>query len=130
MLNPIENCLKVQANQLDRVQSAAKDTAMLAVSKPRPEVLAEGLELASATVQRVAQLQKNWAQDWGKWGHYCWTLAGADTAPKIMERSNNIALQAQAQVASQMNELTELVENIGVSYAFWVHRQVREARRD
>ncbi|CUH78282.1 hypothetical protein [Tropicibacter naphthalenivorans] len=125
---PVEKALSLQTNQATRLAQVAQDTAILAAAPPKPSAYVEGLDLATATVKRVAQLQQSWARDWGAWGHYCWTVVGADTIPKVAERTNNMYLQAQTQMVSQANQLSELTENVIVSYAFWLHQQVEEAR--
>lgn len=73
-------------------------------------------------------MQSGWAESWAKWAEYASALPQADTIPKYMERAGNIILQAQAQITAQVNDLTELSENLSVSYSYWVARQVTPPR--
>ena len=118
---------KLQSETATRTAETVQNTLQLASAPPRPGALAEALELAGASYKRAAVLQIGWLRDWTRWGLYAQSLDGANTVPKYVERVGNIALQAQAQVNAQAAQWSELMDNVGVSYGFWLTRQL-EAR--
>lgn len=118
---------KLQSETATRTAETVQNTLQLASAPPRPGALAEALELAGASYKRAADLQIGWLRDWTRWGLYAQSLDGANTVPKYVERVGNIALQAQAQVNAQAAQWSELMDNVGVSYGFWLTRQL-EAR--
>ena len=130
MENYLTTAAKLQAESVSRVTNTAKKAAQLAVSPPRPDTLTESWDLAEATYRRVNALQASWVRDWADWMGYAKSLEGANTMPKYVERTGNIMLQAQAQIASQANELSELMDNVSVSYAYWLDQQVTRGRSD
>ena len=119
--------LALPANTLTRAARAAQDQARLAATPPDPLAMAEAAELGAAAFERMVALQQKWLDAWIDWGDYAQSITGANTVPKLSERAGNIVLQAQAQMQSQVNDMTELAENIGVSYSFWLS-QLRERR--
>ncbi|MDA7427384.1 hypothetical protein PGB28_02855 [Primorskyibacter aestuariivivens] len=118
---------KLQTEQATRACETLQNTVQLASAPPAPGAMAEVLELAGASYKRAADLQIGWLRDWTRWGLYAQSLDGANTVPKYVERVGNIALQAQAQVNAQAEQWSELMDNVGVSYGFWLTRQL-EAR--
>jgi hypothetical protein len=119
-----ETAAKLQTAETMRLARAAQNTAQMCMTPPKDGTVQEAVALASATVERAAQMQQNWMKAWFGWATYAQSLQGADTVPKFVERSGNIVLQAQSQMMQQANEMTELMENAGVSYAYWVSRQL------
>ncbi|MEM8553574.1 MAG: hypothetical protein AAGF71_01990 [Pseudomonadota bacterium] len=115
---------QVQSTQVQRCSTMVQDTVKLAMTQPDPGTFAEAAELARATTEQAIGLQKQWAQDWANWMAYASTISGADTIPKIADRSSNIVLQAQAQMANQVTQMSELVDNAMVSYNFWVAQKI------
>lgn len=122
--------MKPMLDTMTRTTKSALQTARLATVPPRAEALSEVAELAKASTERFLLLQKSWAEEWGAWLTYAGSLSGADTLPKVMERSANIALQAQAQVMSQVTDTMGLMENISVSYSYWVAKQFEESGKE
>lgn len=127
----VMDAMKVQQNLMHRTMGMLRDTALLttklASGKPDLSAINEIGELNQASLQRTMDLHANWAQDWSTWFDYSQSISGANTVPKLAERTNNIVLQAQTQAASQMNELSELMENAMVSYSYWVAQKLKDA---
>lgn len=121
---PIATTAKLQLDQGRRVSEACAQTAQLALHPPKPDALGEVMDLATATQSRMAALQMQWMRDWWDWGAYAQTLEGADTIPKFAERTGNIALQAQALSVAHITQFSTLMDNVGVSYSYWVSRQL------
>lgn len=96
----------------------------MAATKPKVEHLKDIQELNDACNKRTSAMQKTWANDWAEWFKYANSISGAQTLPKFAERTNNINMQAHAQIAKQTNELAELVENASVSYSYWLAKQI------
>lgn len=124
--DPMTPAMALHANQLKRASALVQDTAKLAITLPGPDTFSEAAELGQATMERVSELQKSWAQDWSDWADYASALPEADTLPKYMEHAGNIFLRAQAQMVAQINDLSNLSENVSVSYGFWVAKQVED----
>lgn len=124
METPIETTCKLQADQAARAAQCLQETAQLVLHPPNAEGLAEGVELANATRTRALALQQQWVQDWTDWSSFARSIEGADTIPKYADRTGNIFLQASALMVTQMGQWSELMDNVGVNYAFWVHRQI------
>lgn len=114
----------LQTDTMGRAMKAAELSAKVAMSEPRAERFFEAWELAAASAERVQVMQARWMTAWGDWLSYASTLEGADTVPKYVERVGNIALRAQAQVAQQVNDSSNLMENLSVNYAYWLAQQV------
>ena len=127
----VMDAMKVQQNLMHRTMGILRDTALLttkmASGKPDISAINEIGELNQASMQRTMDLHANWAQDWSTWFDYSQSISGANTVPKLAERTNNIMLQAQTQAASQMNELSELMENAMVSYSYWIAQKLKDA---
>lgn len=121
---PIATTAKLQLDQGRRVSEACAQTAQLALQPPKPDAWAEVMELATATQARMASLQMQWIRDWWDWGAYAQSIEGADTVPKFADRTGNIALQAQALTVSQITQFSTLMDNVGVSYSYWVTQQL------
>lgn len=121
---------RLNTEQVGRVMKTAELTAKVAASGPKTERFFEAMELASASAQRFQAMQAGWLSAWGDWLGYASTLEGADTVPKYMERVGNIGLRAQAQVAQQMNDTANLMENMSVNYAYWLAQQVEAPEED
>ncbi len=112
-----------------RTARLAQDTAKLTLSAPDAGTLAEAAELGRATMERAMALQAGWVKDWADWMAYAQAITEADTVPKFAEHAGNIALRAQAQMTQQMTALSELSENVTVSYGYWLSKQT-ERRED
>lgn len=110
--------------QAQRCAKLAQDTARLAMRPPEPSTFSELVELGRASADRMTALQKGWLRDWSDWAAYAGSIAGADTVPKFTERAGNIALRAEAQLQKQINQTTDLGENILVSYGFWLSKRL------
>jgi len=125
MKDILPQTLKINTDTMMRLATNARQTGELAMKQPREDAMQEGMALALSTVQRCATLQKTWIDAWANWAEYAGSLEGADTVPKYAERIGNIGLRAQAQMVTQLNDLTELSENLSVSYAYWISQQVK-----
>ena len=121
---PYITTAKLHKEQAGRAMQCMQDTAKLAMSTPDPSAFAEGLELMQATRDRMVTMQTKMVSDWIEWVGYAQSIEGADTIPKFADRTGNIALQAQSLVVSQMTQWSELIDNVGVNYAFWVNQKV------
>ena len=128
MESAFETTAKLQASLASRALNQTRDAAQLATQKPSADTLVESWELAEATYKRMNALQQSWIQDWSNWITYAQSLEGANTMPKYVERTGNIFLQAQAQMVSQANEFSELLDNVGVSYAYWISGKLNDPR--
>lgn len=129
MENYVTKGLQLQAEQAVRCAHTVSDTVKLASHPPRPSALTEAWDLGMSTFRRSASLQRSWMDDWADWAGYAQSLPRTDTLPKYMAHSGNIFLQAQAQVVSQLSEMSELVDNIAVNYGFWVAQQIEDAEQ-
>lgn len=126
----VATTVKLHTSEAARFVQTIQDASQFATRPPEGQAIGEGIELFNATMHRAAQLQKSWMQDWMNWAQYAQTLQGADTVPKYVERTGNIVLQAQAQLASQANEFSELWDNIAVNMGFWVKQQIDKAETE
>jgi hypothetical protein len=124
--NPVSAALKLQQSQSLRGLEMAECATRLAAHKPDPVVWVEGMALAEAAAMQAMQLQQGWVRAWGDWFVYANTLQGVDTIPKLVERSNNIVLQAGATALNQAQQASELMDNIAVSTAFWLRQQTKD----
>jgi len=120
----IQAGFRLQQEQVMRSAEVLRNTAKLSRTMPNPTAASELMELAQSAADRSREMQASWMQDWAGWLEFAGSIQGANTVPKYMDRLNNIFLQADAQRASQLQEFSELVENINVSYAHWLSRQV------
>lgn len=125
MDNHVTKGMKLQATQAARCAHTVSDTLKLAAQPPKPSTMTEAWELGMSTFERSAALQKSWMNDWAEWMSYAQSLPDTDTVPKYLAQSGNIVLQAQAQMVSQISELSELVDNVSVNYGFWLSQQVK-----
>ncbi|WP_424965212.1 MULTISPECIES: hypothetical protein [unclassified Dinoroseobacter] len=128
MESAFETTAKLQASLATRALTNSRNAAQLAAKPPTADTMAESWELAEATYKRMNALQQSWIKDWSDWISYAQSLDGVDTMPKYVDRTGNIFLQAQAQMVSQASELSELMDNVGVSYAYWISGKLHETR--
>ena len=124
MTDVVTQTLSLQTSQMSRAAQTLQRSAVLAAHGPDATVWTEGMELAGATYKRVTEMQKSWLNEWSTWASYAQSLQGADTVPKYFERIGNIALQAQTQMNTQTTEMSELMDNIAVSYSYWLERKI------
>lgn len=122
---PVTTTAKLQMDQTRRVAEACQQSAQLALHPPTPDAWAEMFELALAAQGRLADLNRQVLADWWRWGEYAGSIEGADTVPKFADRTGNIALQAQALTVSHISQFAALMDNVGISYAYWVDQQVQ-----
>ncbi|MEL6520786.1 MAG: hypothetical protein AAFQ66_07465 [Pseudomonadota bacterium] len=120
----VQATMRLQQTQALRAAEIMQNTAKFCTKPPSMETFFEVSELAQASFKRSTALQASWMQAWMDWAAFSGSIKGADTVPKYFDRLNNIALQADAQMVSQVQEFAELVDNIGVSYAHWLSQQV------
>lgn len=118
------SALDLPATHLTRAADMAQKCARLAMEARGHEALAEAVNLNRAAADRVSALQATWADQWRAWYDYASALPDVNTLPKYLDRSGNIALQAQAQMVSQLSDLSELYENMTVSYSYWLSKQL------
>lgn len=116
--------MKLQSDHIGRAAKTAQVTAEMSMKVPSAERFYEALDLATATTKRFQAAQASWMSAWMDWAEYAGTLDGADTVPKYVERVGNIALRAQNQMAVQANDMSNLMENLNVSYSYWLAQQV------
>lgn len=114
----------IQYGLFKRSVDIYQNSIKIAAKKPKMELIKEIHELNDACSKRATAMQKIWANDWAEWLQYANSVTGAQTLPKFAERTNNISMQAQAQIAKQTNEFTELLENTSVSYSYWLAKQL------
>ncbi len=119
---------EVQAKNGMRAFDTLKDAAVLAANSDKPDTLFEAMTLFLSASQRSIEMQKQWQEDWKDWVVYASKLPGADTTSKLVDRQNNIALQASAQMSKQTTQTLELIDNIFVSYSFWLSQQAQAVR--
>lgn len=124
MRDVVPNAMKIHSDNTARMAHTLQQTAAVAMKPPEMARIQEAMNLATATVARYQTMQSNWMQAWSDWAAYAGTLDGVDTVPKLMERVGNIGLRAQAQIASQNNDLANLNENVSVSYLYWLSQQL------
>lgn len=124
METPLATTCKLHVDQAARTAQCLQETAQLALKPPSAQGLTEGMDLANASRKRALALQQQWIQDWTDWSSFAQSIEGADTVPKYADRTGNIFLQASALVVTQMGQWSELMDNMSVNYAFWVHRQL------
>ncbi len=120
---------EVQAKNGMRAFDTLKDAAVLAANSDKPDTLFEAMTLFLSASQRSIEMQKQWQEDWKDWVVYASKLPGADTTSKLVDRQNNIALQASAQMSKQTTQTLELIDNIFVSYSFWLSQQAQAVRK-
>ncbi|MQY41118.1 hypothetical protein GG681_00540 [Epibacterium sp. SM1969] len=120
---------EVQAKNGMRAFDTLKDAAVLAANSDKPDTLFEAMSLFLSASQRSIEMQKQWQEDWKDWVVYASKLPGADTTSKLVDRQNNIALQASAQMSKQTTQTLELIDNIFVSYSFWLSQQAQAVRK-
>lgn len=121
---------EVQAKNSIRAMDTLKDTAVLAAKVKRPDTLFEAMSLFCSASKRGVEMQQQWQEDWKDWAIYASKLPGADTTSKLVDRQNNIALQASAQVSKHTTQALELMDNILVSYSFWISQQLQKTQDD
>lgn len=118
--------LALQTAHMSRTAGIAQGCARLASQGRGHEMLTEAVALNVSAMERISDLQSAWAAQWETWLDYARALPEVDTIPKLVDRSNNVVLQAQSQMASQVTDLTELAENMAVSYSFWLNKQLED----
>ncbi|MGB0661396.1 MAG: hypothetical protein ACPGNV_14630 [Mangrovicoccus sp.] len=123
---PQQNLTHLQMNAVNRSVKMMTQSSRLACSAHAGEMMQEAMALNTAAMERIGAMQQNWAEQWGNWLNYAAALPEVNTIPKFVDRSNNIFLQAQAQMAAQVTDMTELSENMAVSYSFWLSKQFEE----
>jgi hypothetical protein len=121
---PVNAALRLQQEQALRACDMAQKTAQVCMQPPRPGALSEALALGDAAMTRAADLQMSWVRAWADWARFAGSISGADTTAKYADRMGNIVLRAEAQITSQVTEASELADNIGISYAYWLTRQL------
>ena len=126
----LKTTTKLQADTVSRASETAQKAAKLAVMRQLADSFVDCGELIEATYKRTHALQVSWVKDWSNWVGYAKSIEGANTVPKYVDRTGNIFLQAQAQLTSQASEMSELMDNIGVSYAYWLNRQLAKHQDD
>lgn len=118
--------ITLHRTQVTRAASMAQDTARLAMTLPEPEVYAEAVELNKAALQRLSSLQKTWSADWP---------TGPTTRARWPRRTRCRSISSMPATSccgrrrrwrAQVNDLSELAENLSVSYGYWVSRQVED----
>ena len=118
--------LDLPTAHLTRAADMAHKCTRLAMSARGHEAIAEAVNLNRAAADRVSTLQSTWADQWKAWYDYASALPDVNTLPKYLDRTGNIALQAQAQMVSQMSDISELYENMTVSYSYWLSKQLEK----
>ena len=114
---------EVQAKNGMRAMGTLKDVAVLATKSDQTKTAFEAMSLFYSASQRGIEMQQQWQEDWKDWMIYASKLPGADTTSKLVDRQSNIVLQASAQMSKQTTQALELMDNIFVSYSFWLSQQ-------
>jgi len=122
--HPMNAALRLQQDQAARVGDIAQKTVRVALQPPRPDALSSAAALTAAALNRTVALQTSCLEDWAKWAEFAQSIQGADTTAKYADRVGNIALQAEALATRQIAQGFELLDNIGVSYAYWLTQQL------
>ncbi|MEM6478435.1 MAG: hypothetical protein AAF841_14465 [Pseudomonadota bacterium] len=117
---------RLQQDHALRAADLVQNTAKFCSKPPEPEAFQELGDLAQASFKRATAMQASWIRAWGDWAAFSSSIQGADTVPKYFDRLFNIVLQAEAQLATQAQEATELMDNVGVSYAHWLAQKVED----
>ena len=124
MSDMLPTTMRLQTETLNRSLEHTRMLGALAMSPPDMGRFAEMFELASASAKRMQAMQAGWVEAWMDWSDYATTLEGADTVPKYVDRLSNIMLRAQTQMATQASDMSNLVENVSVSYGYWLSQQL------
>ena len=130
MEHPAATALRVQADAAARATDTARKGAQLALSGSIADMgtMAEATALGLAAFRRGMAMQKTWIDGWQAWARYAQTVEASDTVPKFVERSGNVALQAEAQLIAQARDVSELMDNVAVSYGWWLTRTLERRR--
>lgn len=121
----ISAAFRLQQEAALRACELSQKTAQVCMTAPPSgSALQEATALAEAAVTRAATLQISWLRAWTDWVEFVATIDGADTTAKYADRLNNIALRAEAQVATQVTDSLELLDNVTVSYAYWLTQRL------
>ena len=73
--------------------------------------------------RRMLQLQRDAVGDWFAWYRYADQIGGANTMSKLAEREYNTLAQATQLVGEHSTGLMALLENIQISYLYWLHEK-------
>jgi hypothetical protein len=107
-------------------QNAGASAAVLPLLV-RPHTGAELLELQSAVVERLMQMQQAWWQGWTGWLDEFAQLRRADTLSEHLEQQYNLGAQFGALLQAQASDLADLQDTVQVDYGYWVARKLRDA---
>lgn len=104
----------------------AMDTAS---KRPNMERLQEISDLNEVYKTRAIALQKIWANDWAQLFESAKQMASFQDLPNFAGHYSQFFNQSEKQLAKQMEEYTELMENTVASYSYWVAKQIQNEYR-
>lgn len=131
MLDNFGKATKIQSDWVGRSAAEGVRTMQLFAKarddKERWQALQnEVYAMNNEALRRLFKFQSGWATGWKEWALESSTPKKVNTASKLVSQEFNVMAQALVLLGLQTTGFVELMENINVSYGYWLKQKLAE----
>lgn len=130
MLDHFEKTAKIQADWLGRsTAEGMKAVQLFAQTQDKDKWRALRDELVAMNAEattRFSEFQKGWTKGWMEWVAESSRPKTANTASKLVSQEFDVMSQALILLGLQSTGFVELMENINISYGYWLNRKLSQ----
>lgn len=130
MLGHFEKAAKIQADWLGRNATESMKAVQLFANTQNQDkwraLRDELFAMNTEATRRFSEFQKDWTKGWMEWVAESSQPKTANTASKLVSQEFDVMSQALILLGLQSAGFVELMENINVSYGYWLNRKLSQ----